>query len=83
MVACATGDAAMVELLLRGISPPASVAARTIEDWTPLMVACGGGNLTAVELLIAAGAGLRDKDSAFGSTPLMWACGGGHAHVVR
>lgn len=83
MVACATGDVSMARLLLMEISPPASVAARTIEDWTPLMVACGGGKLGVAKLLVEAGAGLEDKDSVFGSNPLMWACGGGHADVAR
>lgn len=83
MVACAMGDVSMAALLLREASPRASVAARTTEGWTPLMVACGGGKLGVVKLLMAAGAGIRDKDSVFGANPLMWACGGGHAHAVR
>lgn len=83
MVACATGNARIAHHLLNGISPPASVAARTIEGWTPLMIACGGGWLEVVKVVVAAGAALWEKDSVFGSNTLMWACGGGHAHVVR
>lgn len=83
MIACASGDAAMTSFLVKRLFPPASVAARTIEGWTPLMIACGGGKLEVVKELMGVGAGLHDRDSAFGSNPLMWACGGGHAEVVR
>lgn len=83
MVACAAGDSCIANYLLNALSPPASVAARTLEDWTPLMIACGGGWLDVVKILMAAGAALWDKDSVYGSNTLMWACGGGHVNVVR
>lgn len=83
MIACALGDAAMTSLLVKRLSPPASVATRTIEGWTPLMIACGGGKLEVVKELMDVDAGLHDRDRVFGSNPLMWACGGGHSEVVR
>lgn len=83
MVACASGDVAMTSFLVKGASPPSSVAARTIEGWTPLMIASGGGRVGVAKVLLEAGAGLRDRDAAFGSNPLMWACAGGHSEVVR
>ncbi|CAM9391757.1 unnamed protein product [Scytosiphon promiscuus] len=83
MVACASGDARMATLLVNGVSPPASVAARTIEGWTPLMIASGGGRLGVVKVLLHAGASLHDRDDEFGSNSFMWACGGGHSDVVR
>lgn len=83
MVACASGDVEMTSLLARGVSPPCNVAAVTVEGWTPLMIASGGGRLGVVEVLLEAGAALQDRDSVFGSNSLMWACGGGHADVVR
>ncbi|CAB1111013.1 unnamed protein product [Ectocarpus sp. CCAP 1310/34] len=83
MVACASGDTEMASLLVNGVSPPSSVAARTIEGWTPLMIASGGGRLGVVKVLLQAGAALHDRDDEFGSNSFMWACGGGHAEVVR
>ncbi|CAM9726582.1 unnamed protein product, partial [Hapterophycus canaliculatus] len=83
MVACASGATHMVTLLVNGVSPPASVAARTIEGWTPLMIASGGGRLEVVKVLLQAGASLYDRDDEFGSNSFMWACGGGHSDVVR
>ncbi|CAM9809520.1 unnamed protein product, partial [Pylaiella littoralis] len=83
MVACANGDTEMASLLINGVSPPSSVAARTIEGWTPLMIASGGGRLGVVKVLLQAGAALHDKDDEFGSNSFMWACGGGHAEVAR
>ncbi|CAM9772253.1 unnamed protein product [Choristocarpus tenellus] len=83
MVACAAGNADIVRLLATEATPPANLGARAVEGWTPLMIACGAGALEVVKILIAAGAGLADTDTTFGSTPLMWACGGGHHKVVR
>lgn len=56
---------------------------RTIEGWTPLMIAGGGGRLGVVKVLLEAGAAIHDKDDEFGSNSFMWACGGGHAEIVR
>lgn len=83
MVACASGDVTMASILVNEACPAASVAARTIEGWTPLMIACGGGRLEVVKVLLEAGAAILDRDTTFRSNPVMWACGGGHSQVVR
>eukprot|EP00752_Nemacystus_decipiens_P009752 g8709.t1 len=56
---------------------------KTIEGWTPLMIASGGGRLGVVKVLLEAGAAIHDKDDEFGSNSFMWACGGGHSDIVR
>jgi hypothetical protein len=66
--AAATGDTALVGLLLRR---GAAADARDSRGETPLMVACGG-KLGPVEQLIAAGSDLNAADGA-GMTPLMHA----------
>eukprot|EP00903_Cladosiphon_okamuranus_P020913 g19205.t1 len=72
------------ELLVDDIDDESStLLGRTIEGWTPLMIASGGGRLGVVKVLLEAGAAIHDKDDEFGSNSFMWACGGGHSEIAR
>lgn len=61
---------------------PATVNALDESRKTPLHVACAGGHLEAVQLLLDAGANVDRKDHA-GRSPLQWASGFGHSSVIQ
>ena len=79
-LACTNGNAAMIELLLKaGADPNTSLA----EGETALMTAARTGRLDAVEVLLAHGADVRQKEKGRGQTALMWAAAEGHTAVVK
>ena len=70
----------MIELLLKaGADPNTSLA----EGETALMTAARTGKLDAVEVLLAHGADVRQKEKGRGQTALMWAAAEGHTAVVK
>jgi len=48
-----------------------------------LIYAAKGGNLSAVQTLLADGADINAKDTIYGTTVLMWAAAKGHSEVVE
>lgn len=79
-LACASGsgNAALVELLLRARANP-NVAR---EGETPLMIAARTGSLDAVKLLLAHEADANVQEDTRGQTALMWAVSEQHADIV-
>jgi ankyrin repeat protein len=55
----------------------------TMENNTPLLLACKNGHVELVRLLLANGANVSQVSGNHGFTPLLIACEKGHVHVVR
>jgi ankyrin repeat protein len=79
-IACARGNAAMIELLLN-----AGADANTAlpEGETCLMSAASAGSLAAVRALLVRGAKVNAIETWRGQTALMWAAAEGHADIVE
>lgn len=81
------GDSAvaMLRFLLGGYKERPElphVDARDSQKFTPLHVACMGGDLDAARYLLRNGSNTEAQNSR-GSTPLHWACSRGHTKVGR
>jgi ankyrin repeat protein len=79
-IACARGNAAMIELLL---ASGADANTSLPEGETCLMSAASTGNLAAVKALLVRGAKVNAIETWRGQTALMWAAAEGHAAVVE
>src|SRR5205823_10891892 len=69
-LACANGNPAMIEALLKAGAHPNSINAN---GTTPLMTAASSGNPDAVRVLLDHGAAVNSKEAAHGQTALMFA----------
>ena len=78
--AARAGDAAGVE---RALAAGVPIDAGTRYQQTALMFAAQYGHLDVVELLIAKGANVNQKDSFYGVTPLMAAMQDNHVAVMK
>ena len=79
-VACASGNLAMVELLLDAKADP---NAALLSGETPLMTAVDKGNLDAARALLEHGADVNLKESRGGQTALMWAVANKYPEIVK
>ena len=79
-MACSTGDAALVDAMLKAGADANSVKTN---GTTVLMAAAGAGNADAVKLLLDHGADVNAKESAHGQTAAMFAAALGRDAVVR
>jgi ankyrin repeat protein len=74
-----TGDATMVDLLLRAGANPSRAHP---EGETPLLAAARAGSVPAVRHLLARGVDVNHAESFQNTTALMWAAAEGHIDVV-
>ncbi len=80
-LASTTGDAAMIEKLLKGGAD--ANAPILAHGETALMMAARSGNLNAVKVLLDHGAQVNAKENLRGTTAIMWAAEEGHADVIK
>ncbi len=80
LLACETGDAAMINLLIdHGANPRQANALGT----TPLMVAAASGSAKAVDALIAHGVDANEREKVHGQTALMFAANLNRAEAIH
>jgi ankyrin repeat protein len=79
-LACTSGNAAVVRLLLEAGADPNSVLAG---GETVLMTAARTGKPEAVKALVARGADVNAGEKWYGQTALMWAAAEGHVEAVE
>ena len=80
-LACANGNAGIVEALLKAGAKPNAAALETRE--TPLMAAARTGNVRVVKALLAYGADVNARETAHEQTALMWAAAHRHPQIVK
>ena len=78
-LACANGDAALVEKLLKAGANPNDAR---WDGETALMIAASSGSVDGRSQLIAKEANVNAVESRKGQTALMWAAAEGHPDVV-
>ncbi len=79
-LACESGNAEMVKLLLRKRADPN----QTLKNGeTPLMMAARTGNVPVLEALLSAGAKIEARETLRGTSALMWAAANANADAVR
>jgi len=79
-LACEAGNAELVQELLKG----GADANQTLPNGeTPLMMAARTGRLPVIELLLAKGAKINEREKLRGTTALMWAAANSNADAVR
>ncbi|MEJ0100842.1 MAG: ankyrin repeat domain-containing protein [Pseudomonadota bacterium] len=80
LLACETGDAAMINLLIdHGANPRQANALGT----TPLMVAAASGSAKAVDALVAHGVDPNEREKVHGQTALMFAANLNRAEAIH
>ena len=80
LLACANGNPAALELLLKAGANPNSTNAN---GTTALMIAAASGNSDAVKLLLDEGADANMREAAHGQTALMFAASLNRAAVIK